>query len=220
VRHFFHEQTRIRIRQAVEGYPKASIQGRNQAQNAPAGRGKEEAVEGMKTYKNKQSEASSLWYYKNIEKRKATSKNWRKQNPQKQHDRIMLWRKNNYERYLELAKLSHRKERATLNGKLNNKMGWHIWRTLHGHKRGRSWQSILGYTINDLKRHLESLFVEGMSWNNFGEWHIDHIIPKSFFQYEKPEDVEFQYCWSLDNLQPLWAIDNQIKSNQITGRFV
>ncbi|MHA1471245.1 MAG: hypothetical protein ACTSSP_11900, partial [Candidatus Asgardarchaeia archaeon] len=82
-------------------------------------------------------------------------------------------------------------------------------------KNGRHWEFLVGYTLQDLKEHLEKLFQPGMSWNNSIEWHIDHIIPKSFFKYKSTDDVEFKYCWSLNNLQPLWAKDNIIKGNKI-----
>ncbi len=67
-----------------------------------------------------------------------------------------------------------------------------------------------------LRDHLESLFTNGMTWENYGKWHIDHIIPKSFFEFSSPNDVEFKMCWRLDNLQPLWAKDNIIKSNKLS----
>ena len=54
-----------------------------------------------------------------------------------------------------------------------------------------------------------------MTWKNHGKWHIDHIVPKSFFRYKNTDDVEFKYCWSLDNLQPLWAKDNFSKSDNL-----
>ena len=56
-----------------------------------------------------------------------------------------------------------------------------------------------------------------MSWDNYGEWHIGHIIPKVFFKYKSTDDIEFKYCWSLDNLQPLWAKDNLRKKTYIPG---
>ena len=77
---------------------------------------------------------------------------------------------------------------------------------------------ILGYTINDLIRHLESKFQPGMSWKNYGKWHIDHIKPESLFNYSTFDDREFKQCWSLDNLQPLWAKDNLRKSNKYQDR--
>jgi hypothetical protein len=70
----------------------------------------------------------------------------------------------------------------------------------------------VGYTLNELKLHLQNQFKDGMSWDNMGEWHIDHIFPISAFNFTKPEDPEFRQCWALDNLRPLWATDNLRKN--------
>lgn len=75
----------------------------------------------------------------------------------------------------------------------------------------------LPYSIDTLKQNLESKFQTGMSWDNYGEWHIDHVIPDSWFQYNSMKDEEFRKSWSLDNLQPKWAIPNQIKGNRFIG---
>ena len=69
---------------------------------------------------------------------------------------------------------------------------------------------MLGYSADDLKTHIESLFKEGMSWDNYGDWHIDHIKPVSLF--DDSDDVSIVN--SLENLQPLWAFDNLSKSNK------
>ncbi len=82
------------------------------------------------------------------------------------------------------------------------------------YKSGFHWETLVGYTAEELKRHLESLFLEGMTWTNREKWQIDHIVPESFFIFDKPTDQEFLYCWSLDNLQPLWSRDNIIKSDK------
>jgi hypothetical protein len=68
--------------------------------------------------------------------------------------------------------------------------------------------------------HLEAQFVDGMTWENHGVsgWHIDHIIPKSWFSYTAPTDKEFVECWSMRNLQPMWASDNLSKGNRFAGR--
>jgi 5-methylcytosine-specific restriction endonuclease McrA len=86
----------------------------------------------------------------------------------------------------------------------------------------------LGYTLKDLKSHLESRFLPGMSWDNYGEWHIDHIIPLKYKKengqyYWLPSSMkdinseEFKSAWSLNNLQPLWAKDNIKKGNSFIG---
>ena len=74
---------------------------------------------------------------------------------------------------------------------------------------------IIGCDWQQFKIHIEEEFQDGMTWDNYGEWHIDHIVPKSFFKYTSTDDVEFKYCWSLNNLQPLWAEENLGKSNKI-----
>lgn len=87
-------------------------------------------------------------------------------------------------------------------------------KALNGLKEGHSWESLVGYTIIDLKEHLEKQFIDGMSWDNYGKWHIDHIIPIDSFNIVSLDDEEFKKCWALDNLQPLWALDNIKKSNK------
>lgn len=79
----------------------------------------------------------------------------------------------------------------------------------------RSTFDILGYTIEELMTHLESLFTDGMTWDNYGEWHVDHIIPMSSFVFESVDDDGFKECWKLDNLQPLWGPDNLSKGSKI-----
>lgn len=72
----------------------------------------------------------------------------------------------------------------------------------------------LGCTINELKIYLESKFLEGMTWKNYGlhGWHIDHIKPLSLFDLTKRE--QFLQAIHYTNLQPLWAKDNLSKGNK------
>lgn len=78
----------------------------------------------------------------------------------------------------------------------------------------------LGYTVEDLKFHLESKFQPGMSWDNYGikGWHIDHVVPDSWFKYNSMTDDQFKQSWSLENLQPLWAHENQSKGNRYSSK--
>ena len=81
-----------------------------------------------------------------------------------------------------------------------------LWRCLNYFNNPKEDKTInlLGYSPIQLKEHLESLFTEGMSWNNYGEWHIDHIKPVSSFN----KDTHPSIVNALSNLQPLWAEDN------------
>ena len=77
--------------------------------------------------------------------------------------------------------------------------------------------SLIGYTIAELKRHLEARFLPGMSWDNYGRggWVIDHVKPISLFNTSDP--TEFADCWSLSNLEPAWEPDNAAKGNRFIG---
>jgi len=74
---------------------------------------------------------------------------------------------------------------------------------------------LLGCTVEDLRLFLEAEFVEGMSWENYGEWHVDHIRPCASFNLEDPEEQKRCFHWT--NLQPLWAQDNLRKGAKIVS---
>ncbi len=103
--------------------------------------------------------------------------------------------------------------------KLN--MACSINQSLKGNKNGRSWEKLVGYTLDDLIRHLERHFLPGMTWQNRGRggWHIDHKNPVSAFNFETTDDLDFQKCWNLKNLRPLWEPDNLKKSDRIESPF-
>ncbi len=106
--------------------------------------------------------------------------------------------------------------RLTPEGRLNSRMQCAVRRGLLNGKEGRSWKALVEFSAEDLRRHLERQFLKGMSWDNFGDWHIDHRRPLSSFRFNKPEDPDFKAAWALTNLQPLWALDNIRKHNRMT----
>jgi hypothetical protein len=74
---------------------------------------------------------------------------------------------------------------------------------------------VLKYSPEELIGHLENQFKDGMTWGNYGEWHVDHILPISVYNIQEIGDEEFMKCWSLSNLQPMWGKENIRKSNKI-----
>jgi membrane protein involved in colicin uptake len=94
--------------------------------------------------------------------------------------------------------------------RLNARMASRVRYGLNG-KGGKSWAAIVGYTVDDLRRHLERQFLQGMTWDNIGAWQIDHIVPLSSFSFSTPDDPEFRAAWALTNLRPLWKRDNLLK---------
>ena len=80
-----------------------------------------------------------------------------------------------------------------------------------GFQKSNTTEEMLGCSYENFLQHLESLFSEGMNWQNQGKWHIDHIIPLSS---AKNEEELIKLC-HYTNTQPLWAKDNLSKSNKI-----
>lgn len=77
--------------------------------------------------------------------------------------------------------------------------------------QNENFKEYIGCTVEQLAKHLELQFKDGMSWDNQGKWHIDHIIP---LHSGKTEEEIYKLC-HYTNLQPLWASENMSKS----GRF-
>lgn len=187
---------------------------------------KEKVLANVKKYKERNKEkvleARRQRYQKTKEKSNKQSRAYYAENK----ERIKEWRKKYNEENKEKIRLRHsvnRAEKRKINPsyKISCVMSNAIWSALkvkNSSKKGCSWEKILGYTRDDLKSHLESNFTSEMTWENYGSyWHIDHIIPKSWFEYSNFEDENFKKCWALNNLQPLKAQDNLSKCNRWAG---
>lgn len=102
------------------------------------------------------------------------------------------------------------KRQTNENFRLSSNLRSRIWNALNGISKSERTKNLLGCTIEELWLHLESKFQNGMCRNNYGEWHVDHIIPCCKFDMKNPEDQK--KCFHYTNLQPLWATDNLRKS--------
>jgi hypothetical protein len=130
------------------------------------------------------------------------------------------WSVKNPEKKRAITKRAGDKIRYTLKHRLSRSVSAGICQSLLGRaKAGKQWQTLVGYDLNHLKKHLERQFLPGMSWENYGKygWHIDHTI--SAFNFTLPGDIDFKRCWALKNLRPLWASDNLRKRNKIDKPF-
>lgn len=72
---------------------------------------------------------------------------------------------------------------------------------------------ILGCSLEFLEQHIQKQFTNGMTFDNYGEWEIDHILPVSSFNFDNRENI-FK-CFGYNNLQPLWKTENRHKSAKI-----
>ena len=85
-----------------------------------------------------------------------------------------------------------------------------------GKTKSNKTQKLLGYTAENFKKHIESLFKDGMTWDNYGKnggWEIDHRIPQSYFT----SVYQLKECFALENLKPEWGDWNRNKGNRFIG---
>lgn len=124
-----------------------------------------------------------------------------KSNPRRRHQRTQYAIRYTRERY-----------RSDPRYAMDQRISSAIYQALGSRKSGRKWESLVGYTLDQLMHHLQRTFLKGMSWDNRSEWDIDHILPLSSFNYSNPEDPAFKAAWALTNLRCLWKSDNRSKN--------
>lgn len=167
------------------------------------------------------------------EKQREISRKYRQKNPEKALQFSKTYRERHKEKIAEKRKSE---ERRAYNREYMRKLRSdplfkmkcnvsrqivHALKRKQSSKHGQSVLDKLGYSLQQLKEHLEKQFDENMNWENYGTyWHIDHIVPHSSFSYSSMDDEEFKKCWSLNNLRPLEAIENIKKSNKLLIDFV
>ena len=172
---------------------------------------KECQKEYQRNYSKNSNYKESQKEYQKSDKRKK----WQKSDKCKEYKK--KYRKTDKsKKYQKEYNKEYRKKRKLIDPKykLDCNMASAISTVLKGNKTGKKWKDLVGYSVEDLIKHLESKFEPWMNWNNYGKWHVDHIRPISSFNYTCHEDKEFKDCWALSNLQPLEAIANIRKGNK------
>lgn len=178
-----------------------------------------------KQYRKKNKEKAKNWWKENKNK----IRKWREENKEKIKEKAKKYREKNREkikirRQLNKHKINKRqKERRESEPlfKLKSNLRTRIHSLMVGkYKKNLSTEKLLGVPFKEVKEHIEQQFVNGMSWENYGAckgnncnevWHIDHIIPLSSAKTQE----EIEKLFHFTNLQPLWAIDNIIKSDNL-----
>lgn len=152
---------------------------------------------------------SAAWYAANRESCVARHRANYEADPQRHMDRANAAKARRPDYYRALASERARVRRATEPAMaLRARISAQLKYCLSTGKGGATSEALLGYTMAELRAHLERQFLKGMSWENMGKWHIDHIVPLASFTITGPDDPELRRAWALPNLRPLWAIDN------------
>ena len=182
------------------------------------------------------SEKNKQWAQNNRERKNEINRKYYQNHKEQKNLSAVQWQRENKDKLREIKKREHQKNREryklyhneyTKNQYKNNpsyrvkiNISSAINSSLHGRKNHRTWPLLVGYSVNDLMKHLENKFKDGMTWCNYGRvWHIDHIIPISAFNIESYDSFDFKRCWNLQNLQPLFASENLRKHNKLNQPF-
>lgn len=183
--------------------------------------------------KNCVSDHGKIKYLENQEKRKEKTRQWRLNNPEKAKEyklkynieksgdnkiRDKAYKIKHKDRIREYNKIRFKEKRLTdIEFKIKSALRSRTSKAIKSKNGTKSYKTmdLIGCSILKLKEHLESQFVDGMSWDNYSHqgWNIDHIKPCASFDLT---DVEEQKkCFHYTNLQPLWAVDNYKKGKKL-----
>lgn len=149
-------------------------------------------------------EIDKKWYRVNKdsqvykENKAEVNKKWREKNP----DKVKKWQEDNRDK----VNTNKRKRREDASNRLVHNMRNRVWKALIGQAKKDRTMELVGCTPEFLMKYLEKRFKSGMTWDNYGEWHVDHIKPCASFDLTKEE--EQRRCFHYTNLQPLWGTEN------------
>lgn len=134
-----------------------------------------------------------------------------------QRDRELQYMRNYGRQYYQQHKeiiIAKRQQRLdiNINAKIASRLRSRLYIAIKNHHKVGSAVSDLGCSIDELRLYLQNRFQDGMTWDNYGEWHIDHIVPLSSFNLENRDELGKACHYS--NLQPLWAFDNLSKGDR------
>lgn len=154
------------------------------------------------------------YYIENKSEVSLSVKRYREKNIEWYQEYNKKYYQDNKERMIKASKDSlYRRIETDYGFKILQRLRKRMWDAMSGKVKSARTAELIGCSVDDLRAHIEKQFTNGMSWDNYGKWHLDHIIPCASFDLSKPENQ--RKCFHYTNLQPLWAVDNIRKSNKI-----
>lgn len=154
------------------------------------------------------------WLENNKDHKKQKDREYRIANWDKKKESLRNWKRKDYQD----LKTNPERHEEFIEYKIKTNTGRRI-REILGQSKSNRCMEYVGCNLEQLKKHIEEQFVEGMSWDNYGEdntgsrvnaWHIDHKIPCKAFNLSNENEVKA--CFNYRNLRPLWATENIVKS--------
>lgn len=204
----------------------------SRSKDGKSNRCKQCSAELTKEYREKHPDYMKNYVEKNKEKRKEYEQAYYKANKDVYFERMRVqraerphieqeWKQKYKLENAEKLNEYHRKWKAARREsdpcyKIKENMSRRIryeLKTLLDDQKTKNTIDYIGCSIERLKMYLESRFDIGMSWKLYGKWHIDHIVPCSYWNLEKETDKYL--CFNYRNVQPLWALLNKSKKNYV-----
>lgn len=163
--------------------------------------------------KKRFQEIKRKWQLKNKIKIYEWHRQWRLKNRKNLNIRSRKFYQKNKIKIIKKG-MEYRKKRlkTDLNYKIKHYLRSRLISALKGNPKLSTTMNLVGCSIDKLKHYLESKFKKGMTWSNYGKWHVDHIRPCCSFDLSKPS--EQRKCFHYTNLQPLWAKENLSKKDK------
>ena len=176
----------------------------------------------------KEQDARKVYYLKNRAAELEKNRKWRKENPEKRKAYLVEYQKTGKNQERNRLKGYSKKYRAKCIAtiplfRVNQTMSVSVRRGLVMGKQGMRWESLVGYTCNDLAKRLAKTLPAGYSWSDFTmgktDLEIDHIIPIAAFNFSTTDDLDFKRCWALTNLRLIPEKINQSKKDRLQHPF-
>lgn len=127
------------------------------------------------------------------------------------------YQKNKQKRNEYQKAYNFRRRKTDLNYRILSNLRTRLTKALKNNSKSKKTIELLGCSVEDLKIYLEAQFTDGMSWDNYGLWHVDHKIPCANFDMSDQRNQKA--CFNYTNLQPLWAVDNLKKTKNINVNY-
>ena len=190
-------------------------------------------------YRKKNNDIKAKWKEKQpkkIDERKANSGSFKKglvpkhsHTPEQRSESLIkwrentkLWHKNNKERINELARKRRENPSVKIKCNLSKRLSFLLRKNIVS--KTEQTFDLLGISLPEFMKYLEEKFTDGMTFENYGKWHLDHKKPCYYFDLTKEEDRK--KCFHYTNIQPMWAIDNLKKNrhyvsheSQVVGQY-
>lgn len=134
-------------------------------------------------------------------------------------DQATAYRKANKETYNAYRRqLQSTKEATDINFRLRRRLRTRVYHALTGYQKAATTMELVGCSLEDLKMYLEAQFEPGMTWENYGQWHVDHVYPLAWVDLS--DSAAQRKAFNYLNLRPLWALENVSAGGSIAAGAV